>query len=91
VRVSADGIATHRNWSGLLVGTKLGTVDTDSKHPKTPTRSRYFYPCADIFSEFSEPHGHPRLDRQIEVLSEHSKTGKEGNAQETGESRKGRI
>jgi hypothetical protein len=22
---------------------------------RTPTRSRYFYPCADNFSEFSEP------------------------------------
>jgi hypothetical protein len=24
-----------------------------AKHPKTDTRSRYFYPCADNFSEFS--------------------------------------
>jgi hypothetical protein len=25
-----------------------------SLHPRTPTRSRYFYPCADSFSEFFE-------------------------------------
>jgi hypothetical protein len=45
------------------------------------------------FAYVREKYGyrHPRLDRQIEVLTEHSKTGKEGNAQETGESRKGRI
>jgi hypothetical protein len=30
-------------------GASLGTT---SKHPKTPTRSRYFPPCADIFRGF---------------------------------------
>jgi hypothetical protein len=47
----------HRNASqpvGFGIGHKTGHSQNRSLHPKTPTRSRYLYPCADNFSEFSE-------------------------------------
>jgi hypothetical protein len=52
VRVSADGIATHRNWSGLLVGTKLGTVETDPSTQEPPPGQDIFTLARIIFRNF---------------------------------------